>query len=177
MRCVFLVIAVVVGCAGTAPSNRPPPNDDDDGDGAGAPNESSDAEVAMLARINQLRSEGVACPDGGTFAATTPLVMHPILRDVARAHSVDMATQNYFDHNSLDGTSPFARMGNAGYAGSTMGENIAAGSADVESTFQQWFVSPDHCANMMSAAFTETGIGFASGGEYGAYWTETFGAP
>src|SRR5207248_1282110 len=47
---------------------------------------------------------------------------------VARAHSQDMYSNNYFDHIDKSGKSPFDRMTAAGYAFSSAGENIATGS-------------------------------------------------
>jgi uncharacterized protein YkwD len=177
MRCTMLVVgwSILAGCGSTEPKRDA--SVDDVANIDATPIVATDAERAMLVRVNQLRQAGTTCGLRGAFPPVAPFVMHPVLHEVARAHSVDMATQDYFDHNSLDGTSPFARMNSAGYTGGTLGENIAAGSADVETTFQQWLGSDAHCQNIMSAAFTETGIGTASGGEYGDYWTETFGAP
>jgi uncharacterized protein YkwD len=56
-----------------------------------------------------------------------------------------------------------------------MGENIAAGNPDAQSTFIQWQESPGHNANMLSSNFTMMGIGRATGGgTYGVYWTNLF---
>src|SRR3712207_7829328 len=47
--------------------------------------------------------------------------------------SKDMAAKRYFDHTSKDGRSPFQRMKDCGYQSFSMGENIAAGRAEVRS--------------------------------------------
>jgi uncharacterized protein YkwD len=87
-----------------------------------------------------------------------------------------MADNDYFDHTSLDGRSPWDRMAQAGYDGMPFGENIAAGSSTADGTFHQWLNSPGHCMNMMSQNANELGVGVAFGGSWGAYWTQTFGA-
>jgi len=58
-----------------------------------------------------------------------PLAMNPLLLKAARGHDEDMSTRSYFAHVDPDGKGPFDRIKDAGYAFSTAGENIAAGSA------------------------------------------------
>ena len=41
-----------------------------------------------------------------------------------------------------------------------------------------WLDSPGHCANIMDARFSETGIGIATGRQRGhIYWVQSFGWP
>jgi uncharacterized protein YkwD len=138
----------------------------------------STIQAQMLAAVNTARATGRNC--GTTFyKAAPPLVRDARLDSVAQAHSADMAKNNYFSHNSLDGKSPFDRMEAAGYSFSTAGENIAAGYPDVAHTMGQWLSSPGHCSNIMNPAYKNIGIGFAqnSAATYTNYWTQDFGAP
>ena len=48
-----------------------------------------------------------------------------------------MGENGYFAHVGLDGSQPWERIADAGYSGSTTGENIAAGSGTAEGTFAQ----------------------------------------
>jgi hypothetical protein len=57
-----------------------------------------------------------------------PLAFNATLITVARAHSLDMYTRNFFAHTNPDGDDPFERMAAAGYTNGT-GENIAVHSA------------------------------------------------
>lgn len=57
-----------------------------------------------------------------------PLAMNAKLLAAARAHSQDMWTNAYFSHTGTGGTTPPSRCAAAGYAGSGIGENIAAGT-------------------------------------------------
>lgn len=107
-----------------------------------------------------------------------PLALNDTLNTVAVAHSQDMADNNYFAHNSQDGTTPWQRMKAAGYNYTTAGENIAAGNSTAGATFIQWWNSSGHRDNILNPAFREMGIGYGynSAANYDHYWTQVFGA-
>lgn len=134
-------------------------------------------ENEILEIVNQRRAEGADCGTAGVFGPAGPLSMDPALRCAARVHSQDMVDRNYFDHTNPSGESPFDRMGFAGYSYSTAGENIAAGNSTAAATMQQWMDSDGHCGNIMKQDFTELGVGYYPGGQYGHVWTQAFGAP
>ncbi|QFZ24361.1 CAP domain-containing protein [Saccharothrix syringae] len=92
----------------------------------------------------------------------------------ARAHSADMAAQNYFDHVSRDGRSFVDRVKAAGYP-SPGAENIAAGQRTPEAVVKGWMESPGHRANILNCKLKALGVGMARGGSYGIYWTQNFG--
>lgn len=81
-----------------------------------------------------------------------------------------------FSHDRPDGSSCFTVVGDAGY--STLGENIAAGSATPEAVVRQWMNSPGHKANILNSAFRELGVGYcfdSNGvGGYKHYWVQIF---
>ena len=158
---------------GTPPPTTTPPAPTPDPDGWDPALATMEDQV--LALVNDLRARGANC-GGSTMAPVPPLAMDAALRSAARHHSQDMADNDYFDHTSQDGRSPWDRMAQAGYDSMPVGENIAAGSGTADATFNQWLNSPGHCMNMMSSNANEIGVGVALGGSYGAYWTQTFGA-
>jgi uncharacterized protein YkwD len=133
-------------------------------------------EDAVLVLVNQHRAAGARC---GTTQkpAVGPVRMDAALRQAARCHSLDMAVNGYFSHDSQDGRSPWDRIDDAGYTAGATGENIAAGQRDAAAAMQSWITSEGHCNNIMASGSNETGIGYAfqPGSPYGAYWTETFG--
>jgi uncharacterized protein YkwD len=135
-------------------------------------------EQQILEETNRRRAAGANCGSKGSFGPAPPLTMHPALTTSARKHSEDMATRNFFSHNSPEGTSPFDRMKAAGYAGTTMGENIAAGNASAAATMEQWMSSEGHCANIMNKGFTHLGVGYFPNPstKLRHYWTQNFGA-
>ncbi len=109
---------------------------------------------------------------------------------VALAHSQDMTSRSYFDHNSPTGSTPVSRMTQAGYISNqvayTIGENIAWGTltlASPASIVNAWMNSPEHRANILDPAFRDSGIGVSpsapvpslAAGEPGATYTQNFG--
>lgn len=134
--------------------------------------------VRMLVMVNEARAQGRKC--GATFyPAAAPVRWNEILARAARLHSEDMASHNFFHHNSPDGTTPFMRVERAGYDYGGAAENIAAGQMTLEAAMSSWISSPGHCANLMSADYTEMGAALASNrtSAMGAYWTQVFASP
>lgn len=127
----------------------------------------------------QARRALVLANDERAEAGCPPLVRNATLASVAAAHSADMATQNYFDHTSLDGRSAAQRMTDAGYSFSLMAENIAAGQPSAEAAMAGWMDSDGHRDNLLNCELTQTGIGVASDpdSDFGIYWTQVFGTP
>ncbi len=135
----------------------------------------SDFAASALARINQLRAAGASCGSRGAFAPALPLRWNALLTKAAAAHTADMAANDYFSHTSADGRSMADRVDATGYAWSSLGENIAAGYATVDSVIDGWMHSDGHCANLMNPAFDEVGLACvagAAGSRYGRYWTQ-----
>jgi uncharacterized protein YkwD len=86
-----------------------------------------------------------------------------------------MATLNYFSHTSADGRTMSDRVNETGYSWASLGENIAAGYAGIDSVVEGWMRSEGHCANIMNSAFDEMGLACvagATGSRYGQYWTQ-----
>jgi len=130
-------------------------------------------EQQVLELVNTRRAEGANCGANGSFDPADPLAINGALTCAARNHSMDMALRGYFDHTDPDGNGPSTRIAAAEYDWSTWGENIALGYPSPEAVVQGWMDSDGHCANLMSAAFTEIGIGYYAGN----YWTQVFGRP
>ncbi|GAB3872846.1 CAP domain-containing protein [Terrabacter terrigena] len=103
------------------------------------------------------------------------LVSDARLARAAQAHSADMAKRRYFSHTSLDGRTFVQRIRAQGYTGTRLGENIAAGYRTPSSVMAAWMKSPGHRANILNCSYKAIGVGYASGGPYGAYWTQDFG--
>jgi len=115
---------------------------------------------------------------GGTaHPAVAPLTINLQLRDAARGHSQDMATKNYFSHTSPDGRTFDQRIRQAGYAGGSISENVAAGQSTAQAVVDAWMQSTGHCQTIMNSGSRVTGIGYAfnQSSTYGHYWTQSFG--
>ncbi|PZV12523.1 MAG: hypothetical protein DCF20_17515 [Pseudanabaena sp.] len=126
-------------------------------------------ETELLKLTNQERQK----------AGLAPLKLSSQLTRAAQSHAVDMAKNNYFSHQGLNGSSMVDRTKSTGYQYSALGENIAAGKATPEGTIRQWMNSPGHRANILNRKYTEIGFGYeyAPNSQYRYYWVQVFGAP
>lgn len=122
----------------------------------------------------------------GTSVPTYPLYLNIPLVQSSREHSEEMATMNYFAHNSFDGTSPFTRIQVYYHEGIALGENIAAGYPTPFSAIVALILDggaldgtggAGHRTNIMSTLFREmgTGYGYGASSTYHQYYTEDFG--
>lgn len=107
----------------------------------------------------------------------TALTSNPILMQVAKAHSQDMVDRNFLGHTNPDGLGPGDRLSNAGYKWQACGETLGGGYATPQAMFIGWMNSSGHRAILLSASYTEIGIGYANGGDFGHYWTADFARP
>ncbi len=113
-----------------------------------------------------------------------PLALNDLLTLAARAHSLDMAQRDFFDHVNPDGLDPTDRAEAQGYTG-TAGENIAAGYVNVDEAHAAWLVSLGHRRNVLSLHtafddefhYDEFGPGIANTdiGPFYDYYTQLFG--
>jgi len=106
-----------------------------------------------------------------------PLVWADDLMAVARKHSEDMGTRNFFDHTNPDGLDPFQRMENGGVNFSMAAENIAynSGYGDPASVAADgWKRSSGHYHNIMTAEYEESAIGMARTPDGRYYFTQVF---
>lgn len=178
-RAALLVAAlVVVSCGGGGDNAATTPNNNNPA-AAQATCGLANFQSEMLQRVNARRASGGTCGTRGSFPASVALQWNAALDQAAAAHSQDMATNNYFAHNSLDGRTPGDRASAAGYAWRTIGENIAAGYPSVQAVVDAWMASEGHCANILNPAFRDIGVACAPGGggaAYPNYWTMDLGA-
>lgn len=108
-----------------------------------------------------------------------PLTVVPTLTLAAYRHSIDMATQSTPAHQGSDGSSGGGRMLAAGYQWQAWAEVIGWGFTDPASLVLWWLNDAEHRAVLLSPAFTEFGIGYASSSNtpWQEYWTVNFGQP
>ncbi|CAG9619946.1 SafA/ExsA family spore coat assembly protein [Sutcliffiella rhizosphaerae] len=103
-----------------------------------------------------------------------PLKLNWEVSRVARYKSQDMIDKRYFSHTSPTYGSPFDMMKNFGISYRSAGENIAAGQKTPQEVMNAWMNSEGHRKNILSSQYTEIGVGYAKGGQYGHYWTQMF---
>ncbi len=96
------------------------------------------------------------------------------LRVAMRRHTQDMANQNYLDHDSKDGRSPWDRAKSAGYH-TPIGENIAMGQRNAAEVMRSWMDSQGHRANILNCGAKAIGVGLSYRGST-PYWGQLFGS-
>lgn len=104
-------------------------------------------------------------------AGLAPLQLDNQLSEVARRKSVDMATENYFSHESPTYGSPFDMIESFGITYYSAGENIAKGQTSPQEVVQAWMDSEGHRQNILHPDFTHIGVGFT---QEGYHWTQQF---
>jgi uncharacterized protein YkwD len=110
-------------------------------------------------------------------AGLRPLVVSRQLAGAAQDYADVLATTGCFAHTCGPVPQLEQRGERAGYHGWTaLGENIAGGQQSPERVVEMWMESPGHRQNILDPAFAEIGVGMATGGQYGIYWAQAFGA-
>lgn len=103
-----------------------------------------------------------------------PLKMDSAISNVARTKSKDMATNNYFAHQSPTYGSAGNMLTQFGINWSAWGENIAYGQRTPEAVVTAWMNSSGHRANILNTTFTKIGVGYATKADGTPYWTQMF---
>ncbi|MFM2348664.1 MAG: hypothetical protein RL654_3417 [Pseudomonadota bacterium] len=126
---------------------------------------------AMLAEINRRRASAQTCGSRGSLPATTALAWNSQLLAAAAGHAKDMVAKGFFGHTGSSGSSVADRVSAAGYAWSTVAENIAAGQPSITRVVDAWMSSDGHCANLMNATVREVAVAcVVNTGNQSNYW-------
>jgi uncharacterized protein YkwD len=105
-----------------------------------------------------------------------PLVWVDLIAEVARLHSDNMASQNFFAHEDLEGRRAGKRADQLGADWNRISENIAwlSGSDPAGRVVSAWMRSPGHRKNILDPAPRESGIGLAVSSEGKYFFTQVF---
>lgn len=96
------------------------------------------------------------------------------VRETARKHSADMAENNYFDHQNLQGQSPFDRMKEDDVFFVLAGENLAYGQFSSIFAHEGLMNSLGHRENILQKDFEYLGVGVAFNQESHPYYTQNY---
>ncbi|UCF32423.1 MAG: CAP domain-containing protein [Phycisphaerales bacterium] len=111
-------------------------------------------------------------------AGLAPVIANPVLERVAGEYACRMVELGFFGHEDVyTGYGPGARALAYKYPFYAIGENLAAGQETPAQAMRVWMASESHRAVILDPKWKEVGIAVRSGGEYGAYWVQEFGAP
>lgn len=131
------------------------------------PAQAQDVSGDLLGRINGLRGE-LGLPG---------YTLNGILSAAAQNQAEWMVTSGQVSHTQPDGSTPSSRAARLGYPSSAVSENIYMGSNATASVAWNWWLnSPIHYRGITNAAYTQIGIGTATG-EAGQAFVLVFGNP
>jgi uncharacterized protein YkwD len=133
------------------------------------PDELASAEAQLLAQINELRAQRIACGDRD-FEDLEPLRLSDALQCSARLHSRDMALRGFEGRTNPDGDDPEDRMRAAGFRFEEGSESIVSEQADPAGVLERLLDDRDDCTNVATRGLDEIGIG-----RYEELWTLDFG--
>jgi len=160
-------------CGDTAVTQSPLPTDNTDAETPSSDDGTSAAPADNGSVENLSFEQQVAALVNEQRAANglAPLTLSEELSNVARTKSQDMHDNNYFSHTSPTYGSPFDMLKSFGISYRAAGENIAMGYSTPEAVVNAWMNSAGHRANILSASYTQIGVGYVADGNY---WTQEF---
>jgi len=110
-------------------------------------------EQRLVSLINQARIEN----------NLSPVTLNNTLNETAGFKINDMLTNNYFEHTSPAGVTPWFWFKKAGYNYEYAGENLAIDFFQTDDVFSAWMQSPAHRDNILNPNFKEIGLAVKSG--------------
>lgn len=135
----------------------------------GKPSSSHKTDKApVLAYATSISSQGLLNYTNQRRAAANVgnLVINTKLNQAAQAKANDMATRNYWAHNTPDGTPPWTFITNAGYSYDKAGENLACGFDESSDVITGWYNSPSHRDNLLHPDYKDVGFGIINADSY-----------
>lgn len=110
-----------------------------------------------------------------------PYTVNADLNKAAQAHANDMACNGLFVHTGSNGSTPQSRVAFSGYSASSVSENVYGSYPDpTGQDVVNWWATdqsdPRHNQNLLSAKFTEIGVGYAFYKNFG-YYVVDFAVP
>ena len=114
-----------------------------------------------------------------TRASLTPLRRNTELTRAAQIHAEQMAAAGKLAHDLPGARFPSlaSRLKVVGYAYRNVGENVAEGYTSGAALMAGWMTSAPHRANVLSARYTETGVGMARSRTGRTYHAQVFARP
>jgi hypothetical protein len=104
-------------------------------------------------------------------AGLVPLQSNVMLERAATAKANDMMKNQYWNHTSPTGITPWKWITDQGYGYSHAGENLAKGFEVPNGVISAWMASPAHRVNMLSTDYRDIGVGVVNGNLLGTRTT------
>lgn len=152
------------GTPGSRPAPAPQPSPAPAPPSAGEPAALAAEEAVALQLVNEARAQ----------AGLPPLVVDPVLTELARKKSQDMVVNNYFSHVSPTYGTAYQMEVAAGIRAPVMGAENIAKARNARYAHAMFMSSQGHRANILNPRHTHVGIGIVSNGPYGIAETQLF---
>ena len=131
--------------------------------------------VAVLAEVNRIRSSEQQC---GTelMPSTTPLRWNDELAEATKAHSLDMATNNFLDEVGSDGVGVWEKAFALGYQNGIV-VALSSRYPSVVAFVEGKLTTEPICGNLMNPDFDEIGVSCETNAsaDLENYWTVLYG--
>lgn len=112
-------------------------------------------------------------------AGLQALTINVSLQKSSLVKGTHMINNDYWSHNSPEGSEPWHFFEESGYAYILAGENLAKSFASAEGVVKGWMDSPSHKANILGTQYKEIGVAAIDGtllGEHTTLVVAHFGA-
>ncbi|TSC93995.1 MAG: hypothetical protein CEN91_44 [Candidatus Berkelbacteria bacterium Licking1014_85] len=96
-----------------------------------------------------------------------PLLINSALENAANYRAQDMINNQYFEHVSPIGATPWEAFNKYDYDYRFAGENLAMGFENIEYAFNAWINSLTHYKNIVNKNYDEIGVAIIQGNIYG----------
>lgn len=122
------------------------------------------AEVQLVARLNQVRAQGVSCPGSGRRPVAGTLAPSSLHARAAGLQANFMASSGRITHSGPGGTTPRIRAASTGIRAVSVTEIVFMGRGlNPEAAIQWWLKSPVHCYWMTEKRYTHVGASIVQG--------------
>jgi uncharacterized protein YkwD len=135
---------------------------------------------ALAEEINQRRATGGTCGGDWVVPSAPAYLRDARLDSAAQKWATRIAGEHLpLSHISPEGEGVDERVEAEQYDWWTVGENIGTFYGTAAEAVDQWFGDYGHCDLVMSADYTEFGVGhgYDAGSEYGHYWVLVAATP
>ncbi len=135
---------------------------------------------ALAEEINQRRASGGTCGGDWEVPSVPAYRRDTLLDSAAQKWATRIAGEHLpLSHISPEGEGVDERVEAEQYDWWTLGENIGTFYDTAAEAVDQWFGDYGHCDLVMSADYTEFGVGhgYDAGSEYGHYWVLVAATP
>ncbi|MFK7603500.1 CAP domain-containing protein [Deinococcus sp. SM5_A1] len=127
-------------------------------------------EAQLLARLDEIRTQGVSCPGSGRRPVASALSVSAPHAQAARLQAGYMTSSGRITHTGQNGSTPRIRAASTGVNATSVTEIVYMGTGlDTEQAMRWWLGSATHCYWMTEGRYTHAGASVVRGPRGTAY--------